>query len=121
MKKTFFAEAILLGTLSVLLILLIDPFNMIMKMMLSGIIVFILSVLYVTKFIVIWREKPQDERDLDHRFYSSWISYYTVSALLFVGVLVESLTGHIDIWMIIALTGLFISKLGSLIYLEIYK
>ena len=121
MKKTFFVEAILLAVLSLLLVLLIDPFNIIMKMMLSGVVVVALAVLYTTKFIVIWRENPQDERDLAHRFRSSWISYYTVSVLLFVGVLVESLTGDIDIWLIISLIGLFVSKLASMVYLEIYK
>lgn len=121
MKKTFFAEVILLALLTVVLVLLIDPFNIMMKLMLSGAVVVTLSVLYAAKFLVIWREKPQDERDLQHRFRSSWTSYYTVSVLLFIGVLVESLTGHIDIWLIIALIGLFVTKLGSLIYLEIYK
>ena len=121
MKKTFFVEAILLAILSVLLVLLIDPFNLMMKLMVSGGVVVALAVLYITKFIVIWREDPQDERDLAHRFRSSWISYYSVSMLLFIGVLAESLTGDIDIWLIISLTGLFVSKLASMIYLEIYR
>ena len=121
MKKTFFVETILLAVLSLLLILLIDPFNLMMKLMMSGVVVVALIILYITKFIVIWRENPQDERDLAHRFRSSWISYYSVSMLLFIGVLTESLTGDIDTWLIISLIGLFVSKLASMIYLEIYK
>jgi hypothetical protein len=121
MKKTFFAEVILLALLTILLVLLLDPFNIIMKLMLSGVVAGALVVLYIVKFFIIWKEKPQDERDLSHRFYSSWVSYYTVSALLFIGVLAESLTGHMDVWLIISLAGLFVTKLGTLIYLEIYK
>ena len=121
MKKTFFAEVILLSLLTIALILLLDPFNIMMKLMISGVVAVGLLILYIAKFFIIWREKPQDERDLQHRFYSSWVSYYTVSALLFIGVLVESLAGHADMWLIISLTGLFVTKLGSLIYLEIYK
>ncbi len=73
------------------------------------------------KFLVIWREKPQYERDLEHRFKSSWVSYSTVSVLLFTGVIVEALQGSFDIWFIIATLGIFLSKLISLLYLEIYK
>ena len=121
MKKTFYAEIILLSALLVLLVLLLDPLNIIMKLMLSGVIVTCLAVLYIAKVFIIVREEPQDERDLQHRFYSSWISYYTVSIILFVGVIVESLQGMADTWLIISLGGLFVTKLGSLIYLEIYK
>ena len=121
MKKTFYAEIILLGALLVLLVLLLDPLHIIMKLMLSGFIVACLAVLYLVKLVIIVKEKPQDERDLQHRFYSSWVSYYTVSIILFIGVFVESLHGMADTWLIIALGGLFITKLGSLIYLEIYK
>ena len=121
MKKTFFAESALLAALSVVLILLIDPYNIMMKLMLSGAVLVVLVVLYTVKFIVIFREKPQDERDLAHRFRSSGVSYYTVSILLFIGVLVESLTGDIDSWLVVSLAGLFVSKLVSMVYLEIYK
>jgi hypothetical protein len=92
-----------------------------MKIMLSVGTVVILSVLYVTKFIVIWREKGQDERDANHRFYSSWVSYAVTSMLLFIGVVVEGLSGHVDTWLVIVFTGLLLSKLCSLVYLQIYK
>lgn len=121
MKKTLYIEIALLGTLTILLAFLLDPFHFFMKLVLSGAVLGSLAVLYVIKFIVIWKEKRVDERDLHHRFYSSWVSYYTTSFLLFLGVVVESLSGMPDKWLVISLAGLFITKLGSLIYLEIYK
>ena len=122
MKKTFYIEVVLLFILTVLLtFLLLDPFDLMMKLILSGVVLGLLATLYIIKFIVIWKEKEVDERDLHHRFYSSWVSYYTTSGLLFVGVIVESLSGVPDKWLIVSLAGLFITKLASLIYLEIYK
>lgn len=121
MKKTIFAESVLLAILSVLLVLLVNPFHIVMKLMLSAGVIALLVILYLVKFFIIWREKPQDERDLEHRLKSSWASYSSVSVLLFVGVIVEALSGGVDIWLIVALTGMFISKLVSLLYLEIYR
>ncbi len=120
MKKTIFIESALLALLSGLLLWLLNPFNLMMKLMLSSGVVVCLAVLYIIKFFVIIREKPQDERDLQHRYHSSWASYSTVSILLFTGVIVESFQGDVDVWLIIAFTGMLISKLVSLIYLEVY-
>lgn len=121
MKKTIFAECALLAILSILLLLLLDPLHLMMKVMLSMGVIVVLIFLYLIKFFLIWREKPQDERDLAHRFKSSWASYSTVSVLLFMGVIVEALQGDVDVWLITALAGMFISKLVSLLYLEIYR
>lgn len=121
MKKTIFIESALLTLLSILCLMLLNPFNLMMKLMLSAGVVALLVILYVVKFFIIWREKPQDERDLKHRFQSSWASYSTVSVLLFIGVVAEALQGEVDVWLIVALTGMFISKLVSLLYLEVYR
>lgn len=121
MKKTIFIESILLALLSGLLVWLLNPFNLMMKLMLSSGVIICLAVLYIVKFFVIFREKPQDERDIQHRYHSSWVSYSTVSVLLFCGVIVESIQGEVDLWLIIAFTGMLLSKLASLVYLEIYK
>ncbi len=121
MKKTIFIECFLLTLLSGLLVWLLNPFNLMMKVMLSGGVIVCLIVLYLIKFFVIFKETPQDERDLQHRYHSSWASYSTVSILLFIGVIVESLQGYVDVWLVIAFTGMLISKLVSLIYLEVYK
>lgn len=121
MKKTVFIESALLALLSGLLLWLLNPFNLMMKVMLSTGVIVCLAVLYLVKFFIIFKEKPQDERDLQHRYHSSWASYSTVSILLFVGVIVESLQGVVDLWLIVAFAGMLISKLISLVYLEVYK
>jgi hypothetical protein len=119
-QKTVYLESALLFLLCILLLLFLDPFNIMMKLVLSMGVIVSLITLYVVKFLIIWREKPQDERDLEHRFKSSWLSYSTVSVLLFTGVIVEAFQGSVNIWLIIALLGMFLSKLLSLLYLEIY-
>ncbi len=121
MQKTFYAEVTLLTLLSTVLLFLLNPFDMMMQIMLSVGVVALLVILYITKFIIIWREKDQDERDASHRFYSSWVSYAVTSVLLFVGIVVEGLSGNVNTWLIIAFSGLLISKLCALVYLRIYK
>lgn len=120
-RKTIYLEAILLSLLSLFLLLLIHPFHLMTKLMFSGGVIVSLVTLYIVKFLIIWREKPQDERDLEHRFKSSWASYSTVSALLFAGVIFEATQGSVDPWLVISLAGMFISKLVSLLFLEIYR
>ncbi len=121
MKKTIFAECILLTLLIGLLLLLINPFHTNTEVMLSVAVVISLVVLYLLKFFLIFKEKPQDERDLEHRFHSSWTSYSVASVILFVGVIVQALQGMVDIWIVAALLAMFASKLISLLYLEVYK
>ncbi len=121
MKKTIFAECILLTLLIGLLLLLINPFHTNTEVMLSVAVVISLVVLYLLKFFLIFKEKPQDERDLEHRFHSSWASYSVASVILFVGVIVQALQGMVDIWIVAALLAMFASKLISLLYLEVYK
>ena len=121
MKKTIFAECILLTLLIGLLLLLINPFHTNTEVMLSVAVVISLVVLYLLKFFLIFKEKTQDERDLEHRFHSSWASYSVASVILFVGVIVQALQGMVDIWIVAALLAMFASKLISLLYLEVYK
>lgn len=120
-RKTVYLESVLLALMSVFLLLLVNPLHIMMKLMLSVGVITSLITLYIVKFLIIWREKPQDERDLEHRFKSSWASYSTVSILLFTGIIFEAFEGQVDTWLIISLAGMFISKLISLLYLEIYR
>jgi hypothetical protein len=120
-RKTVYLEAVLLALLSLLLLLFIDPLHLTVKLMFSVGIIASLITLYTVKFFIIWREKPQDERDLSHRYRSSWAAYTVGSLLLFVGIIVESFQGGVDEWLLISLAGMFIAKLVSMLYLEMYK
>lgn len=119
-KKSFYGETVLAIILTILLLLLVKPFNLIMDDMVYMTVLAAAIVVHIAKVILVWGEKPQDERDLSHRFYSSWISYISVSSVLIVGIAVQgSMHGNVDPWLPFALAMLFIGKLVSRIYLEI--
>lgn len=120
MKKTFYLESFLVTVLAILLLLLVKPFNLIMDAKVYITVLIFAVIVHIIKVIVVWQEPPQDERDLQHRFYSSWISYIAVSSVLIIGIAIQgSMHGNVDPWLPFALAMLFISKLWSRIYLEI--
>ena len=121
MKKSFYTESVLLALVCILLVLLLNPLHIVMKLMLSAGLLLLLVVVYLVKVIVIWAETPQDERDLHHRFYASWMAYVAASLILFAGIVAEALQGTIDVWLIAALAGLLFTKLVVRTYLEIYR
>lgn len=120
LKKSFYLESFLVIILSILLLLLVKPFNLIMDTEVYITVLALAVIIHIIKVIIVWSEEPQDERDLQHRFYSSWISYIAVSTVLIVGIAVQgSMHGNVDPWLPFALAALFIGKLISRIYLEI--
>jgi hypothetical protein len=120
MKPLFYIESILAAILAGLLLILIKPFDMEIPPDAFDFFVFLAICVHFLKVYVIWNAAPQDERELQHKFQSSWIAYLAVSTTLITGIGVQGFTTHtVDPWLLLALAMLFIGKVSSRLYLEI--
>jgi hypothetical protein len=120
MKPLLYVESILAALLAGLLLILIRPFNAEISHNAFDFFVFLAICIHFLKVYVIWISAPQDERELTHKYHSSWIAYLTVSTVLITGIGVQGFTTHsVDPWLLFALAMLFIGKVSTRIYLEI--
>ncbi len=102
--------------LVILAVLLLNPFHFWMPTMMHvGMLAFIL-VIFALFAVFILREKVQDERDALHRMLSGRVAFITGSALLTIGIVVQSLRDAVDVWLVLVLVAMVLSKLVTRIY-----
>jgi membrane glycosyltransferase len=91
-----------------ILALLVHPYWMPM-----GLIVVCIAVLAVLVFglgVFVWREKPRDEREYQLMAQTGRSAYLTGAAILTIGVAVQTLQHHLDMWLVIGLAGMILAK-----------
>lgn len=116
MKNNSIQEIIISIVLIILLILLLNPFYLWMPNMMLMTIVIGLVLVFSIFVVFIWREKVQDEREELHKLKSSRIAFLAGASILMIGIVVESLSHNINIWLITALSIMIISKVIGLAY-----
>lgn len=84
--------------------------------MMHMLILGITLVIFAIFAIFILREKVQDEREAVHRMLSGRVAFLTGSALLTIAIAVQSLQGVVDVWLVIVLIAMVLSKLITRIY-----
>lgn len=76
-------------------------------------------VVYVTAMSLVGEGPKEDERESYHRQIANRVAMITGTVMLSVGVLYQLFAHHqIDYWLLIALIGINLSKIISLIYLN---
>lgn len=116
MKNSLLQEASISGILIVLLVLLLNPFDFwmptaLLMMMVSGlVVVFALFASFV------WKESHRDEREGLHKMMAGRIAFLVGTALLTLGIIVQSFNHDLDPWLVLALSGMIVAKVATLIY-----
>lgn len=107
-------------TVSVLFVLLLlfflDPLMVLMPSQALYLLMAGAVVLFVLFAGLVWRERPLDERDELHLMLAGRIGYLSGTVVLLVGVLVQSTSGHVDPWLVLALGAMIIGKLLGLFW-----
>jgi membrane glycosyltransferase len=91
-----------------MLALLIHPYWMPM-----GLIVVCIAVLSALIFglgVFVWQENPRDEREYALVSQAGRNSYLLGAAVLTVGVAVQTLQHHVDLWLVFSLAGMVLAK-----------
>jgi len=100
--------------LIILLGLLLNPFWMpdalVMTILICLVLVFAIFAIFV------YRENSQDEREELHKLKSSRIAFLAGSLVLIAGIVIESLDHSLNIWLVLALGAMILSKLVGLAY-----
>jgi len=116
MKNNLKTEVSISLILIVLTVLLLNPFHFWMPNMLHMIMLALTLVIFALFAIFILREKVQDERETLHRMLSGRVAFLTGSALLTIAIIVQSIQDIVDVWLVIVLVAMVLSKLITRIY-----
>lgn len=116
MKNSFFQEILVSGTLIVLIVLFLNPFMFWMPSAVHMMMVAGLVVIFSLFASFVWREGHRDEREAFHKLVAGRIAFLTGTALLTIGIIVESLRQNVDPWLVFVLSGMIAAKVFTLIY-----
>ena len=116
MKNNLIIEIVISFVLVILAVLLLNPFHFWMPNMIHMMMLTLTLVIFAFFAIFILREKVQDERDSVHRMLSGRVAFLTGSALLTIGIVVQSLQDAVDVWLVVVLVAMVLSKLITRMY-----
>jgi len=103
----------LLGLVIVLgLILLINPFGLLMPSAMTLMAITVLTVAILSFAAFVWREQPRDEREALYRERAGHVSFFVGGAVLVAGVIVQTTHHRLDTWLAAALGVMVITKLA---------
>ena len=71
--------------------------------------------------IFILKERAEDERDDVHRMLAGRYAFFAGSLALLIGIILQSESGHLDPWLMIALIAMVVVKIGTRMWTEWYK
>lgn len=108
--KNFKSELVMSLAVLGVLALLIHPYWMPM-----GVVVISIATLAVLVFglsIFVWRETPRDEREYVQVAQAGRAAYLVGSAVLTAGVAVQTLQHDVDVWLVVGLASMILSKIA---------
>jgi divalent metal cation (Fe/Co/Zn/Cd) transporter len=106
----------------VLLTLLTNPFTLWMPTMATMMVTLALVVAFGIFASFVWRERARDEREVLHRMLANRVAYLAGSAVLVIGIAMESFIYHmVDPFLTLALGAMIIAKLISSIYNNVHR
>ena len=121
MKERIFNEIIIAVALSILLVLVVNPWHLWMPNMLTYAVVGALLILAGLFAGIAFRGIPEDEREELHLFFASKIGYFTGVVVLIVGVSLRLFEGYVDPWLAGALAAMVIGKVVAQAWTKLYK
>ncbi len=118
-NSLFISEVLAALILVGILIAFLNPMGLLMPETTFMLLLVILVLTYFIFMGFIWKESRGDEREQIHRLYGGRISFFTGSATLIVGIVMQSLRHEIDPWLIITLGIMILTKILMRIYSQI--
>lgn len=116
MKNNLLQEASISGILIILLVLFLNPFNFWMPTSLLMMMVLVLVLVFALFASFVWRENHRDEREGLHKMMAGRIAFLVGTALLTLGIIIQSFNHNLDSWLVFILSGMIVAKVATLIY-----
>jgi len=110
----------IVSALAILIVgfLILDPMSFYYTNMQTASLVIILLIAYVAFQIFIWKAKPQDEREDQLLYRANANAYLFGTAVLVIGLVYQAFSHSVDVWLLIALLVMIISRMASCFYKE---
>ena len=108
-----FIEFILGVVVLGILVLFLNPTHLLMPDSMNMMLIISLILVFFAFVGLIWREHPNDERELIHIGKSSRWSFFSGTSVLVLGIIVQATEHDIDPWLIYALSVMLLAKLIS--------
>lgn len=117
MKNTIFRGEILSATVVVLILALLRrPSPLLMPTSTDMMLALLLLISFMTFIALLWKERPQDEREASHITNAGRFSFFVGTITLTLGIFIQSLSHDIDPWLIYTLALMIIGKITSRVY-----
>ncbi|MCD5381162.1 MAG: hypothetical protein LR008_01140 [Candidatus Pacebacteria bacterium] len=118
MKNNSKIEILTSSILIVLTVLLLNPFNFWMPGMMHIVVLTLTVAVFAVFALFVLREKVQDEREVIHRMLAGRVAFTTGSALLTLGIVTQAIHDNVDVWLVVVLVAMVLSKLVTRIYTD---
>jgi hypothetical protein len=114
MKKL--SEIVVALILVAVLFVKADPFHWLMPDAVQMVILGVLAAVFALYAGLIFREKPADERESLHLYKASRIAYLAGTIALTAVIVVQDILHQLDVWLIVVLGIMIVTKLIVLLY-----
>ncbi|MEK9176455.1 MAG: hypothetical protein AAB520_03365 [Patescibacteria group bacterium] len=116
MKNKFITEILISTILIVLLILLLDPFMILMTTPVQMITIAAVLIIFISFCVFVWKENSRDEREQLHKQIASRFAYLSGASILIIAIITQSLNHSLDPWIVIALIVMILAKVAGSLY-----
>lgn len=116
MKHVVKSESIISIVLIVLLLIFINPMNLLMPPPFLNMLILIFVAIFALFVAIVWKEKPRDEREGFLVLFGARIAYIAGASVIALGIIVQSLSHALDPWLVYALSAMIFGKAIGLLY-----
>lgn len=115
----FAGEGLAATLLIVILIAFINPTGLLMPESASMMMLVLFALSYFLYISIFWKEQSQDERDQAHALKAGRLSFLLGSLMLIIGISIQGLKHEIDVWLIVTLVLMILTKIAVRMYTRI--
>ena len=112
-KNRFIFEMVSAGVLLLSAVLLVNPLQLWMPTMLHMIMLAVVVAAFGVLAVFVVFERVVDERDDAHRSLAGRAAFLVGSAILLMGIVVQTFAHTLDPWLVVALLGMVVAKIGA--------
>ena len=112
-KNRFIFEMVSAGVLLLSAVLLVNPLQLWMPTMLHMIMLAVVVAAFGVLAVFVVFERVVDERDYAHRSLAGRAAFLVGSAILLMGIVVQTFAHTLDPWLVVALLGMVVAKIGA--------
>jgi len=111
-NDTRLSEWVIAIAMIIALVLVLNPFGIIMTSVYTLTLLMILGVTVIAFGAFVWKEQYRDEREELHAMKAARLSYFVGGVVLVVAIIMQTLAHTLDYWLVAALTAMVVTKLA---------